>query len=275
MMGRLSRWVILVVPGVLVVPVMQGCGTPNSSATSDESSTTTASAIPRLGDFTARADVPVDADIEIGRSVEGRQISVIRRGDPMGARVIVVGCIHGDESAGMDIVAELKRTTATRGVDLWLVPTMNPDGTSARIRHNAHGVDLNRNFPPTWQPLAAAGNWEYGGPSAASEPETRAMLALGDLVAPDLVLWYHQDLNRISPASGRQGAIRARYAELAGLPLIGVSGGTYTGTANRWGKSVVSARGASFTVELGPTLDADQVRRHAAAVVRVAREFFP
>ena len=55
------------------------------------------------------------------------------------------------------------------------------------------------------------------------------MTALGEAVRPDLVLWYHQDLFRISPSSGRDGEIRARYAGLTGLPLVEVTGGTYTG----------------------------------------------
>ena len=48
----------------------------------------------------------------------------------------------------------------------------NPDGSAASTRHNANGVDLNRNFPYRWQPQD--GVYESGaGP--ASEPETQAM----------------------------------------------------------------------------------------------------
>jgi protein MpaA len=207
-----------------------------------------------------------------GTSVQGRQLEVVRRGDPSGVRVLVVGVIHGDEAAGAAIVDELRRMPVPSGVELWLVPSVNPDGQAAGTRHNANGVDLNRNFPQRWAPLGTEGDWQYAGPAAASEPETQAMVELGTAAMPDLVLWYHQDLFRISPASGRDGDIRARYAALTGLPLVEVTGGTYTGTAPQWTRTVVAADGVGFTVELGPTLSTDEARAHAQAVLTVAGE---
>ena len=217
-------------------------------------------------------DINVDQPLEIGRSVLGEPFEVIRRGDPNGARVLVVGVIHGDESAGLAIIDELELADVPDGVELWLVPTMNPDGERAVRRHNANGVDLNRNFPHNWEPLAQPGDWQYGGPSAASEPETRALVALGERIQPHLVLWYHQDLNRISPGWGFSGEVRNRYAELTGLPIVAVTGGTYTGTASQWSRTVLAEPGAGFTVELGPTLTPDQARAHADAVLAVTAE---
>jgi protein MpaA len=207
-----------------------------------------------------------------GTSVLGVPLKVIRRGDPTGARVLVVGAIHGNEAAGTAIIDELLRVSVPDGIELWLVPTLNPDGQSAGQRGNANGVDLNRNFPEGWAPLGVNGDWQYGGPAAASEPETQAMVELGARIVPDLVLWYHQDLFRISPGRGRDGAIRARYADLTGLPLVEVTGGTYTGTAPQWTRTIVAPDGVGFTVELGPTLSADDARTHAQAVLAVAGE---
>jgi len=217
---------------------------------------------------------PLDTEIVIGRSVEGRPITVIRRGDPDGARVLAVGAIHGNEDAGVAIIDQLAVEPVPEGIELWLVSSINPDGQARQIRQNVNAVDLNRNFPHNWDVLGTEGDWQYGGTGPASEPETQTIVALGGVVRPDLILWYHQDLFRISPASGRDGDARARYAEIAGLPLVTVTGGTYTGTASQWSRTVSADRGIGITVELGPTLTGLDVADHVAAVLTLAQEFF-
>ena len=236
-------------------------------------SSTTTTTVPSLDEITERSEVPTGVPVEFGRSVLDRPLEVIRRGDVDGARVLVVGCIHGDEDAGTAITRVLETIEVPEGVELWIVPTMNPDGTALDQRHNANGVDLNRNFGVNWAPLGEPGNWQYGGPDAASEPETQAMSRLGELVEPDLVLWYHQDLYRITPSSGLGGQLRARYAELTGLPLLQVTGGTYTGTASQWSRTVTTASGTGFTIELGASLSPDEAVMHAGAVVAVTLEY--
>jgi protein MpaA len=236
-------------------------------------SSTTTTTVPSLDEITERSEMPTGVPVEFGRSVLDRPLEVIRRGDVDGARVLVVGCIHGDEDAGTAITRVLESIDVPAGVELWIVPTMNPDGTALDQRHNANGVDLNRNFGVNWAPLGEPGNWQYGGPDAASEPETQAMSRLGELVEPDLVLWYHQDLYRITPSSGLGGQLRARYAELTGLPLLQVTGGTYTGTASQWSRTVTTASGTGFTIELGASLSPDEAVMHAGAVVAVTLEY--
>jgi len=52
------------------------------------------------------------SDEVIGRSVQGRPIALARIGDPEAPRkVLVVGCIHGNEPAGRGIVADLMRAS--------------------------------------------------------------------------------------------------------------------------------------------------------------------
>src|SRR5436309_14749263 len=89
------------------------------------------------------------AAVVIGYSVEHRPIEVYHLARP-GPRVLVVGCIHGNECSGMAVVYALLRTHPRE--NLWLVPTANPDGLEAHTRGNAHGVDLNRTFPNGKEP---------------------------------------------------------------------------------------------------------------------------
>ena len=49
------------------------------------------------------------SDEVIGRSVQGRPITLVRVGDPAAPRkVLAVGCIHGNEPAGRGIVDDLR-----------------------------------------------------------------------------------------------------------------------------------------------------------------------
>jgi murein peptide amidase A len=212
---------------------------------------------------------PVERSYEIGRSVQGRPITVVERGTPGGKVVLVVGVIHGNETAGVEVVRDLVVAPVPEGMHLYLVESMNPDGQAHGTRTNANQVDLNRNFPLRWAPLGEPGDSEYGGTGPASEPETQAMVTLTLAIQPELAVWYHQDLNRLSPATGEKGRMVERYADLTGLPIMPVTGGTYTGTASPWQESVVPGS-AAFIVELGETLSDDQAATHASALLDVA-----
>ena len=211
--------------------------------------------------------------IELGRSAGGSPIVAERFGTPSGRRVLVIGVIHGNEDAGTAIVDELRRPGAPDGVELWLVESMNPDGQAAQDRHNANQVDLNRNFPFRWGPIGEPGDGQYAGVGPASEPETQAMVNFISQLRPDITIWYHQDLYVISPAEGREGRIRSRYAELTAMPMGGISGGTYTGIAATWARNELAGDDSvAFIVELGPTLSATEAAMHAEAVRTIAVE---
>jgi protein MpaA len=92
----------------------------------------------------------------LGRSWQGRPIVAVEVGNPSGTSVLVVGCIHGNETSGIAIAHALERLSP-RDLDLWIVPVLNPDGVAADTRQNAHGVDFNRNFP--WHRKRSSGRW--------------------------------------------------------------------------------------------------------------------
>ncbi len=234
-----------------------------SSPTSTSSSTTTTT----VAGVAGLATDAVQA-LEIGRSREGRPIIAVERGTPGGTVVLVIGVIHGDEDDGVAIVQRLATMPVPPGVDLWLIESMNPDGQAVPQRWNAALVDLNRNFPYRWGPIGSPGDPEYAGPGPASEPETQAVVDFVSYIRPALGIWYHQDLYRLSPGQGFEGDLKARYSELTGVPILRITGGTYTGVAATWQRNTVD--GPSFIVELGPTLSAAEADLHAAAVLELA-----
>lgn len=155
----------------------------------------------------------------IGRSVRGRDIVAFRKGRAGAARtVMVIGEMHGDERGGVVTVGHLVERVAVRtDVDLWVIPTINPDGYAARTRVNAHGVDLNRNFPENWV-RSGKGTSRYSGPRPASEPETRALMAFLELVQPDEVASIHQPLRGIG-RSPKGADFQRRLSRQLGLPV--------------------------------------------------------
>lgn len=245
--------------------------TTSTSSTTTTSTTTTTTTVP-IPVTIGALDLSSDR-VGLGFSAGGRPIIAERSGTPGGRRVLVIGVIHGDEDAGVAIVDDLRQRSVPDGVELWLVESMNPDGQANDVRSNDHGVDLNRNFPYKWGPIGAPGDSQYAGTGPASEPETMAMTNFMAQLRPDITIWYHQDLYVVSPAQGREGRVRARYAELTGLPIGGITGGTYTGIAATWARNEFAADdGVAFIVELGPTLSPVEAATHADAVMTIATE---
>jgi murein tripeptide amidase MpaA len=69
--------------------------------------------------------------VVIGTSVQGRPIDAWVLGPNSAPRkILVVGVIHGNEQAGLRITSALIRTRARQGVQLWVVPELNPDGVA-------------------------------------------------------------------------------------------------------------------------------------------------
>jgi protein MpaA len=206
---------------------------------------------------------------QIGHSAAGRPIMATESGAPQApTRVLVVGCIHGNECAGIAVVRRLRQMRPPQKMDLWLVPTLNPDGRAADRRQNGHGVDLNRNFSAGWAASGAPGSTYYPGPRPFSEPETRAARRLIERVRPTLSVWYHQHLRLVWAWGGSTRAAR-RYATLVGLPLfLSPKPG---GTASRW-QTHRFPGSVSFAVELpaGPMSRA-AVTRHESAILALAR----
>jgi hypothetical protein len=146
---------------------------------------------------------------------------------------LFVGAHHGSELLSIEFVLDIiSQLTTGRDADpqiaqwldnyeIWCVPLANPDGChnffhlTGRGRKNgrdtdgngkidpADGVDLNRNYPFRWHgsdDKPSNGNpahsW-YRGPEAASEPETKALMALAGRERFVALISYHTASTRI------------------------------------------------------------------------------
>ena len=166
----------------------------------------------------------------IGKSVAGTPILALRISDHPTREedepaVLFCALIHANELLTTEIALDLcerlildyPRDADTRrrvdANDIWVVPIMNPDGhdlvfdLDRRWRKNAaetlppdgmelaDGVDLNRNFPVGWDVTRRSSadrlSSYYRGPAPASEPETRALMALADECRFVAEITYH------------------------------------------------------------------------------------
>ena len=203
----------------------------------------------------------------LGYSEQGRTIRVHRFGDFSSPRkILVVGCIHGNECEGMKITRRLARGAQPAGLDLWIVHLLNPDGQRLGVRQNGRGVDLNRNFGSQWTPIGRRWDPEYSGPRAWSEREARLARGLVRRVRPDVTIWYHQP-QAVVRAWGPSRATARRYARLAREPYRSLR--WPPGSAPNWQNHAFPGA-ASFVVELpaGRISDA-RAARHARAVRRL------
>tara|TARA_B100001971_G_scaffold215190_1_gene259625 strand:- start:57033 stop:58358 length:1326 start_codon:yes stop_codon:yes gene_type:complete len=116
-----------------------------------------------LKDITAK--YPKIASLKsIGKSVEGRELWVVKISDNVNTderepEFKYISSMHGDEITGRELTQFLIKdlleaygndpsiTELIDNTEIYIMPSMNPDGSQRRQRANANGYDLNRNFP--------------------------------------------------------------------------------------------------------------------------------
>lgn len=101
---------------------------------------------------------------EIGRSVQGQPLLVVKvsdnpQVDEIEPEAKYISSMHGNEIAGRDVLLlfleylgeQYSQNDSIRALvdntELYLMPSMNPDGSDRRQRGNANWTDLNRDFP--------------------------------------------------------------------------------------------------------------------------------
>jgi hypothetical protein len=123
----------------------------------------------------------------VGKSGEGRDLWVIKISDSpdldeVEPEMKYISSMHGNEITGRELLPTLIEEIGDRfkandpmirnlvnSTEIFIMPSMNPDGSERRQRANARGVDLNRDFPD----FTSDNNNSPNG----REAETRAIMA--------------------------------------------------------------------------------------------------
>ncbi|MCC6213574.1 MAG: succinylglutamate desuccinylase/aspartoacylase family protein [Polyangiaceae bacterium] len=169
----------------------------------------------------------------VGRSARGLRLFGFEVGPPEATDVtVVVAGLHPIEWIGVETAMTLLEALAERPPPdrrVFVVPIANPDGFAEVeanlragrrrfVRHNARGVDLNRNFPSFWGWPSLArlllGPVFARGKAAASEPEVRALVDTLVALPIDRALSLHSFGGAVLHPYGARLARPGRLAEL-------------------------------------------------------------
>lgn len=232
----------ILLAGLLAVPLLVGPATVSTASPSLASARITA--------WPAVSQIRI-----IGRTVRHRPIWAYRIGDPSSpVKAVFIATMHGEEPGPARILLNLRNGAPITGADIWVVPYFNVDGYLRHRRMNAHGVDLNRNFPVDWVRRHGIFN---SGRHRASEPETRAMMAFLTAIRPTYVVSLHQPLFGVDTSYGKAQSLALRLSEGLGLPRKVFScNGPCRGTMTEWFNSTLP--GAALTVEYGASMTTRQ-----------------
>ena len=217
--------------------------------------------------------VPMVLPVSIGHSVEGRPIELYRFG--LAARpVLIIATIHGNErtsAACAEALLERLRNDSgiTKNNAVALILIANPDGFARHLRHNAHHIDLNRNFPaPNW--TKGQQGLFHGGLTAASEPETKALVALIEKLNPQRILSIHSMPQPCNNYDGPGKDLAEAMAVYNGYPVKSSIGYATPGSLGSW--AGIDLKIPVVTLELPMSLnDEIAIRRNQEAISEFIR----
>lgn len=177
-----------------------------------------------------------------GRSVLGLPLEVWRPSGP--CRRLIFAAIHGNEAETTAALSHALRHLEEPSADCAVVLAANPDGVIRGTRGNARGVELNRNFPTRdWRPEPVLHRATLNGPrevalspgeAPASEPETRALIALIEDLRPEGVIALHAPLGCIDDPD--DSPLGRWVAERTGMPLVPDVGYPTPGSFGTWAR---------------------------------------
>lgn len=160
--------------------------------------------------------------ISIGKSIEGRDIWALKisdnpETDEVDEPTVLFNSMHHAREVmttevAIDIIETLlngynndsKITSWVNENEIWVIPMLNVDGSQKmwdqdrwwrKNTRGGFGVDLNRNYPATWDKCRGSSgrrfSQTYRGEFPASEPETQAMMKFVSKIRPVFNISYH------------------------------------------------------------------------------------
>ncbi|MBB5209989.1 murein tripeptide amidase MpaA [Microbulbifer hydrolyticus] len=156
---------------------------------------------------------------------------------------IVMAGTHGDEVAAVVTLSCALRSLQAGQLRHHVILAVNPDGCQLGTRSNAHGVDLNRNFPTiNWKAGGTVYRWNSAaesrdvhlstGDRAGSEPETQALCRLVKELEPAWMVSIHEPLACVEDPI--QSPLGHWLAERMELPLVSDLGYQTPGSFGTW-----------------------------------------
>jgi protein MpaA len=133
-------------------------------------------------------------DLKSGSSNEGDEIKAFKTENKSSKYIYLMAGTHGDEVEGVYVLKQLiewLKVEDTIDLPLVCVPVLNVDGFRAGTRVNAHGVDLNRNYPSkSWVGEAREDKY-FPGKAPLSEPENIFLDKLFTKFPPAIIITLH------------------------------------------------------------------------------------
>lgn len=182
-------------------------------------------------------------------------------------KVLVIGCMHGDEPQGEYLINEyLKDNSDTK---ISFIPCLNPDGVKAQTRVNSNGVDLNRNFPTKNWELTEKNNF-YGGNEPASEIETQFLISVIEEFKPELILTLHAPYKVVN-YDGNALDIANKISEIIKYPVEASIGYPTPGSFGTW--AGIDRNIPTITLELDEEIEVKELRKPVFEIFKMLENF--
>lgn len=217
------------------------------------------------------------AGVEYGRSALGAPLLWFPASHSTPETGLILAGTHGDETAAVVALSCALRSLLPEQQRHHVILAANPDGCQLGLRANANGVDLNRNFPTeNWKPGETHYRWNSyaterdvvlsSGSAPGSEPETQALCALIEALAPRWVVSLHEPLACIEDPDST--ALAEWLSHAFDLPMVASVGYPTPGSFGNW---CIERALPCITVELPPISADEASERYLPALIGLLR----